>query len=67
MSQTTSRTIPVMFYVVSEKLEWAMKGNGTIKPSQGKLYGMFATAESAEKFIGTFPFLQQANMRIVEQ
>ena len=67
MSQTTNRAIPVMFYVVSEKLEWAMKGNGAIKPSRGKLYGTFATAESAAQFVGTFPFLQQANMRIVEQ
>ena len=67
MSQTTNRAIPVMFYVVSEKLEWAMKGNGAIKPSRGKLYGTFATAESAAQFVGTFPSLQQANMRIVEQ
>lgn len=66
MSQT-SRAIPVMFYVVSEKLAWAMQGHGAIKPSQGRLYGTFATAESAAKFIGTFPFLRQASMRVVKQ
>lgn len=62
-----NRPIPVMFYVVSEKLAWAMKGNGAIKPSQGRLYGTFATAESAAQFVETFPLLRQANMRVVEQ
>ena len=62
-----NRPIPVMFYVVSEKLAWAMQGNGSIKPSQGKLYGTFATAESAAEFVGSFPFLRQASMRIVKQ
>ena len=64
---TAPRPIPVMFYVVSEKLAWAMQGNGLIKPSQGKLYGTFATAERAAEFVGSFPFLRQASMRIVKQ
>jgi hypothetical protein len=61
------RAIPVLFYVVSEKLAWAMRGYGKIAPSQGRLYGTFSTRGRAEEFLEGFPPLQQARMRVVEQ
>ena len=64
---TAGRAIPVLFYVVSEKLAWAMRGYGKIAPSQGRLYGTFSTREGAEEFLEGFSPLQQARMRVVEQ
>ena len=65
---TTSRAIPVMFYVVSEKLAWAMRGNGSIRPSQGRLYGMFSTRERAEEFVTQQGGpLVQSRIHIVQQ